>query len=332
MLTIAPIAGGGSDYYVGDGLSKSEYYLSDNNRTYWGGGAKEALGLDDGEIKAEDFDRLMDGFVSDGKRIGNPTKDGEWLHNPGRDLTFTFPKGPSLLLQGPLRPKLLEINRRAIEKAMRFGEKNFAKTRIKGEIVGNQKMIWAVVNEDTSRDNDPNGHAHVVSFNIVQGPDGNFRALDNHLFYKNQILLGQIYRAELAAGIKELGFSIEPVGKHGQWEIKDIPEEIRRGFSKRRQAITAMIDPDNDTAKARENICLITRGNKQNILRADLLKAWSQELSEHGTSFEKLSVPKSKTAEKAPWTVEKSVKTSVDIIAETRTRTTPLQSIQRGHG
>ena len=322
MLKIAPIAGGGSDYYVGDGTTKSGYYLSDNNRTYWGGGAKEGLGLNDGEIKAEDFDRLMDGFVTDGKRIGNPTKDGGWSHDQGRDLTFSASKSFSILFQGPHRPKLQSLQLRAIEKTMAFAEKNFAKARIKGEIVGNQKIIWAVVNEETSRANDPNTHGHVIFFNIVQGEDGKFRAMDNQLFYDNQVLLGQIYRAELAAGIKELGFSIEPVGKHGQWEIKDIPVEIRQGFSKRRQVITAMIDPNNDTAKARENICLITRPSKQNILRSDLLKAWNQELSEHGTSFEELSVPKSKTVEKAPWTIENCVKTSVDIIAETRTQTT----------
>ena len=319
MLTISPIAGGGSAYYLNESDRKSEYYLSGNSRTYWGGGAKEALGLKDGEIQKEDFDRLLDGYVPGGKRIGSPCKENGWKHDQGRDFTLSDPKSVSILLQSPLRKKLLQIKHDAVAKAMAYGEQNFAKARIKGEFVGDQKMIWAAVNEDTSRANDPNGHAHIVVFNIIQGTDGEYRALDNRQFYDNQILLGQIYRAELAKGVKEIGFEIEPAGKHGQWEIKDIPKDIREDFSKRRQAILEKIDPENDTAKAREKICLITRPCKQNILRAELKKQWSAELAKHGTSFEDLAKPKSQTLQQTPWKIEERVKASVNIIAETQT-------------
>jgi len=318
VLTISPIAGAGSTYYLKGSESKGAYYLTGNSRTYWGGGARDALGLKDGEIRKEDFDRIMEGHVPGGMRIGNPCSENGWKHDPGRDFTFSDPKSYSILLQSPLRDRLLEIKRDALEKAMGYGEKEFAKTRIKGEIVGDQKMVWAAVNEDTSRANDPNGHAHVVVFNMVQGPDGKFRALDNRLFYDNQVLLGQIYRAELAKGMKALGFEIEPAGKHGQWEIRDIPKEIRESFSKRRQVILAKIDPENDTAKTREKICLITRPGKQNILRAELKKTWSAELAAHGTSFEDLAKPKFKSVQKEPWKIEERVKSSANIIAETQ--------------
>ena len=149
-------------------------------------------------------------------------------------------------MQGPLRGKVSEIRRNALEKTMAFAEKHYAKARIKGELVGNQKMIWAAFHEDTSRAGDPNTHGHVVTLNMVLGEDGIIRALDNPLFYDNQVLLGQIYRAEIAKGIKALGFELEPVGQHGQWELKDHPKEVREAFSKRRQAILEKIDPNND--------------------------------------------------------------------------------------
>jgi len=272
MLTISAIAGSGSSYYIEGQTRLGDYYLKEANHTYWGGGAKDALNLDTGPIKSEDFDRLMQGYVSTEERIGNPSKDGEWNHNPGRDLTFSDPKSVSILMQGPLRNEILKLRRHAVEKAMSYGEKHFAKARVKGQLVGNQKTVWAAVNEETSRANDPNGHTHVVLFNILEGEDGKFRALDNPLYYKNQVLLGQIYRSELAKGIKRLGFKIEATGQHGQWEIEDIPKDIRDNFSKRRQAIVEKINPKNDTVKARENICLITRPNKQIIIRASRLE------------------------------------------------------------
>ena len=321
MLSISYIAGSGSQYYIEGKTVLGDYYLEEAGHTYWGGGAKTALNLDNGLIKSQDFDRLMQGYTVGGHRIGNPNKDGGWNHNPGRDLTFSDPKSVSILMQGPLRTQLLKIRRVAVQKTMDYGEQHFARTRIKGQIVGNQKTIWAAVNEDTSRANDPNSHTHVVLFNMLQGEDGKFRALHNQRYFDNQILLGQIYRSELAKGVKELGFNIESTGKHGQWEIEDIDEDIRKGFSKRREAILAKIDPENNTAKAREKVCLITRPSKQAVLRDTLIDAWNQELAAKGTSLEALSIPKKLRHQQSPHRVERGVKVSMDIIAETNAHT-----------
>ena len=81
MLTIAHIAGGGSSYYLGKSSEASDYYLDGTSRSYWGGGAKAGLGLGDGEIQKEDFDRLLDGYVPGGKRIGRASKNGDWIHD-----------------------------------------------------------------------------------------------------------------------------------------------------------------------------------------------------------------------------------------------------------
>jgi len=105
----------GSSYYIEGKTRLGDYYLKEANHTYWGGGAKDALNLDTGPIKSEDFDRLMQGYVSTEERIGNPSKDGEWNHNPGRDLTFSDPKSVSILMQG-LQKLGLKDNLLAIKK------------------------------------------------------------------------------------------------------------------------------------------------------------------------------------------------------------------------
>ena len=317
MLTLAPMAGGGSSYYLSDNEKASQYYLDGESRTFWGGSAKGALSLPEGEIQQHDFDRLANGFVPNGKRIGNPSAEGPWRHDPGRDLTFSDPKSVSILLQTPLREKLLDIRRAAISRTMDYAEKEFAQTRIKGEYIGGQKTVWAAVHEETSRADDPNSHHHVVLFNIVQGQDSKFRAMFNQPIYDNQILLGQVYRNEVAQGIKKLGFELESVGQHGQWEIKDIPKDIRDMFSKRRKAIVEKIEPSNNTARSREIICLMTRPSKTSASREELLGQWRKELTAHETSFEKLAQPLSKDIAQAPWQLSERVKTTMNIIAET---------------
>ena len=77
MLSISAIAGGGSGYYLGKGgEGKTNYYLEENTKPYLGGGAKEALGLKDGPVEKADFDRLIAGITTDGKRIGR-MRDGK---------------------------------------------------------------------------------------------------------------------------------------------------------------------------------------------------------------------------------------------------------------
>lgn len=318
MLSIAPIAGGGSAYYIANTQEKSGYYLDGEKASYWGGGAKDALALPDGPVKAEDFDRIFDGYTPNGERIGNPNKEGGWNHNPGRDLTFSAPKSISILAQGPLRPEILKIHKAAIATAMKYAEKHFAETRISGKIVGDQKTVWAVVNEETSRENDPGLHGHVVNFNMVQGEDGKFRAMHNPKIYENSILLGQIYRAEIAKGIKGLGFETEPVGRHGQWEVKSVPKEVREVFSKRRQAIVAKIDPANDNAKRRERISILTRPAKKIISRSDLLQKWDAELAKLKTSFRALSQPKNNQRQPDQLSAKDALKSTLKSVSETQ--------------
>ena len=322
MLSIANISGGKSEYYLGQSVSKGGYYLGDGAQSRWGGGAKDALGLPDGPVQPKDFDRIYDGHVPDG-RLGHPAKDGSWDRDPGRDLTFSAPKSGSILAQGEHREAVLAAHDISVDKAMQVAEDKFAKTRISGKETGDQKIVWAAFTEETSRAGDMDLHSHVVVFNNALGEDGKFRSLDNRELYDRAYLLGQIYRAELKQEMKKLGFTMEPAGKHGLWEIKEVPKGVREQFSKRRQAILEKITPANDTPKGRETLAILTRPVKKYLPRTELMKSWSQQLKTLGTSFDQLSKPANDMSrqnrfEPSKWTADQAVSETMSIRSETQ--------------
>ena len=79
MLTISNIAGGGSGYYIGKDEKLGNYYLEGASRTFWGGGAKDALGLGDGNIKSEEFDRYWGIKQGADAYVIKPFRPGELL-------------------------------------------------------------------------------------------------------------------------------------------------------------------------------------------------------------------------------------------------------------
>lgn len=288
-LTIGGIPGSGASYYTG-----STYYKDSVEHSLWGGGAKEALGLGDGPVNGEQLDMLFEGHVPDGNRIAKPI-NGKWVSDPGRDFTFSAPKSVSILAQGPLKEKIHASMMRAADKAMQYGEKEFAATRITNketgvrEIVGDQKIIYALFLEETSRADDPQLHVHGPAPNLALGQDGKFRALCNEGLYNNQIILGQAFRAELAKDLKQMGFEIEKTGKHGQFEIKHVDPKVKEALSKRRKDMLAKAGPDNQSPKRMQAINLITRAHKSNASPSELMPRWRGELKSLGTSFKEIT-------------------------------------------
>jgi len=284
-LTIGGIPGSGGSYYAG-----SSYYKDAEVRSQWGGGAKEALGLKDGPVQAEQLDMLFEGHVPNGDRVAKP-RNGKWVSDPGRDFTFSADKSVSILAQGPDREAILSSMMRASDKAMRYGETEFAATRITNtetgnrEIIGEQKIVYGLFLEETSRADDPALHVHAPTPNLALGQDGKFRALVNQDFYNNHILMGQVFRSELAKDLKGMGYDIEKTGKHGQFRVKGVDADALKAFSKRREAMLDKAGGNHQDPKKMERINLITRPNKSNQSRQSLLPRWKAELKSLGMSF-----------------------------------------------
>ncbi len=180
-----------------------------------------------------------------GKRLGRLDRDGNRIHRPGRDLTFSAPKSVSLAALVGGDGRVVEAHDRTVARTLAWVEGNAAETRMRdpgtGKIVraGNQRVVAATFRHDTSRNLDPQLHTHAVLANMVQGGDGKWRTMANESLYRQQKLIGMVYRSELAQGLAGLGYGIEKSHADGRFEIAGVPREVIEAFSTRRAEIEA---------------------------------------------------------------------------------------------
>ena len=283
----------GVSYYERDG-----YYAKDDAEhraasAWLGTGAAEA-GLA-GTVDPEAFRGVLEGVVPDGsgRQLGRLAKDGERQHRPGRDLTLSAPKSVSLaaLVGGDAR--VVDAHDRAVARTVAWFEKNVAETRMKdpetGRMVrtGGQKTIVATFRHDTSRNLDPALHTHAVIANMVKDADGKWRSMSNEKLYESKMLLGALYRNELAAGLSRLGYGIDKTHADGRFEIAGVSRDVVEAFSTRRAEIQAAMAERNlgssaDNPRLAERAALMTRSAKRDIDRNELTGIWQKQAADLG--------------------------------------------------
>ena len=290
----------GVSYYERDG-----YYASDDaahrENSRWAGRGAAGLGLS-GPVDPNAFRAILEGRVPDGKgqRLGKRQKDGGVLHRPGRDLTLSAPKSVSIAaLIGDDR-RILAAHDKAVERTLAWVEKNVVQTRLRdpdtGRMVraGGQKTVAATFRHDTSRNLDPQLHTHAVIANMLQGKDGKWRTMANEKLYASKMLIGAIYRGDLAQRLETLGYGIEKTHADGRFEIAGVPRKVIEAFSTRRAAIQAAMnerglgDPDQNP-KLAERAALMTRAHKRDVDRATLREHWNAQSRAMGFDAEKLA-------------------------------------------
>ena len=295
MLSIGTIssASQGASYYERDG-----YYAKDDpehrEASAWAGRGAEELGLK-GPVGPDTFRAVLEGRVPDGSdtRLGRRGKDGEIQHRPGRDLTFSAPKSVSIaaLIGGDGR--IVEAHDRAVAATLAWVEKNASETRMKdpetGSMarVGGQKIVAATFRHDTSRNLDPQLHTHAVLANMLKGADGKWRSMANEKLYGSKMLLGALYRSELAAALARLGYGIEKTHADGRFEIAGVPRAAVEAFSTRRAEIEAAmaergLGPSGDNPRLAERASLMTRAGKRDVDRAGLRGVWERQAADIG--------------------------------------------------
>ena len=283
----------GLSYYEHDG-----YYAAGDpehrQASAWAGRGAAALGLD-GEVDGETFRTVLEGHVPDGsgRRLGRVGKDGTVAHRPGRDLTLSAPKSVSLaaLVGGDAR--IVDAHDRAVRAALGWVERNAAETRMKDPATGRmiralgQRMVAATFRHDTSRNLDPQLHTHAVIANMLQGADGKWRTMANERLYAAKMLLGALYRAELARGLARLGYRIEKTHADGRFEIAGVSREVVEAFSTRRAAIEAAMagreaGTPADHQRLAERAALVTRAYKRDVDKAALRETWARQAESLG--------------------------------------------------
>jgi len=274
-------AAGAAAYYQhleSDKTAGLEDYYSQNASGYFLGRGAEALGLE-GPVSREDFVELASGCTPAGDVQGA----GE-NHRAGWDLTFSAPKSASILwatADEQTREKIEIAHDKAVARGLEFMENHatYGRRGARGETHEKVGLVVAAYRHGTSRETDPQLHVHALVFNVSPRQDGTVGAIESKYFYEWKMAGGAAYRAELAQGLKDLGYAVERDGS--SFKVVGIPQELCDQFSKRRKQIESALKEHGATsAKASEVAALSTRQAKHEVSREALRSAWQATAKE----------------------------------------------------
>ncbi len=289
MLSLTRVnSGQASTYYTAD-----DYYLQEAGS--WHGQMGVALGYT-GPIQEADFQKLIEGKDP---RFEIQAGGKEHKHTAGVDLTFSAPKSVSVAGLVLDDKRIFDAHSAAVNKTLDYIEKNYTNVRVKEDGVihtehtGN--LLAAKFQHVSSRELDPQLHTHCLVMNMTITKDKEYRAMDFAEMYDTKMFLGQIYRSELAANLKELGYQIESDSR-GLFEIKGMPSAIMDEFSTRTAQIQQRYEelrqefPNLEAAQLKAMATLDTRKVKDEPSLDELKRSWDERMSEYNVTKEQISL------------------------------------------
>lgn len=272
---------------------QADDYWSREAAGQWKGRAACDLGLS-GEVDPDQFMTLLKGKLPDGTQLGT-TRKGVREHTPGFDLTMSAPKSVSVvgLVAGDRR--VIDAHARAVDVALGYDERHIGVTRIRTgetvERVATEKLAVAQFLHVTARETEngtpaPQIHSHNVILNMTPDDAGNWRSLDARDLYRLQKYIGAVYHMELAAELRQLGYSVT-VAPDTIFEIDGVPQDVQRLFSERSAQIEAALAARGQTrasgsAAEKSVIALETRAPKRSVDHATLVATWRAQADELG--------------------------------------------------
>jgi len=283
MLTISKVSSGkaAASYYENSG----EYYIRDDPSKWQGAGA-EQLQLK-GAVDFEVFKNLINGKLPDGSEIHNVGK----TRCGALDLTFSAPKSISMqsLIGGD--KNLIHAHEVAVSRALDYAQ-TLAAYRVTTEGITVKEMSGnltiASFLHDLSRANDPNLHTHSVLLNVTQRADGQWRSLEQTELYRQKMLMGALYRSELAQEVKKLGYEVRITHSDGRFELAHISAKQIEAFSTRSQQIESMLASrglTSATSREKEITNLASRDAKGEVDRGALLTSWAEKSAQYGVDY-----------------------------------------------
>lgn len=276
-------AGQARSYHAEEFANAKDNYYTQGEQVVgeWHGRLAEEWGLK-GEVREQQFHRLSEGqHPATGEQLVRHQSPREYVnergqkiktmeHRAGWDATFSAPKSVSLTALVGGDERVLDAHRESVSVALGEMER-FVQARLGSNLPAETTGKWVAgkFEHDSSRPVDgyaaPQLHTHVVFFNVTQTANGDSRALQPRELYKSQQYGTAIYRSELAARLKELGYAIER-GKSGQPEIKGYSSEYLEASSPRRRQIEEHLARNNQRgARAAQIAAHQTREKKLEI-------------------------------------------------------------------
>jgi conjugative relaxase-like TrwC/TraI family protein len=250
------LAVGREDYYTREIARNREEYLSGHGESpgIFHGGSARALGLD-GECSPKAFKRL---FAWQDPRTGEqlgraPRQDAM----PAWDLVFRPHKDVSILYalgDETTGRRVAEAHQTGVRAAVAYldGQVGTRTGRHGAEHVQGEGLLAVGFTHRTSRAGDPLLHTHLIITNRTQGPDGLWRTLDSRDLLAHRATADAMYQAAYQQELtRTLGVRWEAPDRWGNRAIEGVPEELRRGFSKRHEQISAELERQEANGKHR---------------------------------------------------------------------------------
>ncbi|MBE7172476.1 MAG: relaxase domain-containing protein [Williamsia sp.] len=273
--------------YFSDALSKSDYYVSDQElRGRFNGRLAERLGLEEFADK-QSFDRLCDNLNPSTGEPLTPRRNEE--RTVGYDINFHCPKSVSILHALAKDDHILEAFERSVSETMRDIEAD-TKVRVrkggKNEDRQTGELAWAEFTHQTARpvedqSPDPHLHSHCFVFNATWDETekkfkaGKFKDIMQDMpYYKER------FHKRLADRMTELGYRVRQTEK--AFEIEGVPQKVVEHFSKRTDQIGRIAKEKGITDRNElDALGARTRAKKQKGMSMAELKAeWKRQMRE----------------------------------------------------
>ena len=298
--TVAPEQG---DYYVGADGAPTEAA----GRWLTSPDALARIGITrHPTVAPEDLRALMEGRRPDGDGWLRPAgPDGS--RAGGLDLTFSAPKSVSVVwaVSGQAGREAIEgAHRQAVAAAVEYLRQRVALTveRVGGErLPARARELHAAEFLHTTARGvsgslpDPQLHSHVVVTSLER-QDGTIAAVRSRPAFRAAAEVGAFYRAQLATGMRALGYTTEQAGKERRYfRIRGVDDTLERAFSKRTDEVRhawedfrARTGRDPQRGELR-TLAVRTRNPKLPRTRDELDSAWRGEAASHGLDRARLA-------------------------------------------
>lgn len=261
----------------------TDYYISgsESRQIFNRGSGYEKIGISN-EFDELQFEKMLFGKFGN-QTIGRSAGSGEMEHVAGWDLTFSAPKSVSILAIEGGDKALLDAHTKAVNAALNYAEKNkifYRSTDKNGtKLVKSDNAFFSTFLHTTSRELDPQLHTHSFLQNATVDKDGKVRSIESHSIFDAKMLLGKIYRAELAFNAQQLGHELTfTVPEKLFFEIASVPDNVIEAKSKRRQQIQDAVEKFGIKSQAQTEVAaLMTRQRKRNVSAQELHEIWEAE-------------------------------------------------------
>lgn len=277
--------------YFNDALSKSDYYVNDQELAgQWQGRLADRLGVD-GVISKEAFFALCENkHPATGESL---TPRNVENRTTGYDINFHCPKSVSVMHAMTNDGEILEAFEKSVYATMQLIEAD-SKTRVRKDGADSDRetkeLAWANFVHQTARPvdgslPDPHLHSHCFVFNATWDEQekvvkaAQFRDIKRDMPYYQSV-----FQKTLADNLADLGYGIRKTAK--SFEIENVPQQVLDLFSKRTDEIGRVAKDKGITdAKELSELGARTRAKKQKGHTMDELKdEWRSQIEKLGNN------------------------------------------------